>query len=53
MGVFVNLFGDLIFMCVLVILLSVMYVIVEWICCSNECKCLIDNMGIDKLEFDI
>ena len=53
LGAFVNPSGDPISMCALAIPLSVMYVIAEWICRSNERKRSTDNMGIDKSEFDI
>ncbi len=53
LGAFVNPSGDPISMCALAIPLSVMYVIAEWICRSNERKRSTGNMGIDKSEFDI
>ena len=53
LGAFVNPSGDPISMCALAIPLSVMYVIAEWICRSNERKRSTDDMGIDKSEFDI
>lgn len=53
LGAFVNPSGDPISMCALAIPLSVMYVIAEWICRSNERKRSTNNMGIDKSEFDI
>lgn len=53
LGAFINPSGDPISMCALALPLSIMYVVAEWICRSNERKYRRDELGIDKAEFDI